>query len=587
MRLRKRDTLQNHLDYFGMNLSTMTATYLASGVVDTPEARAGSTRPLSTPPTISSSPVILSKPPSSSSPTGRVPPPRSSSLNRGHSSRTSISEVSSGSRIPSPGLAGVPSPGDTSISSPVDTGILSPENTGPPNLTTTNMANKLVTSPTVVGVSNPTTLGKVEEEQREVVVPSSKPNPKSGVRSLVMAFEGGGTAKAGIHEKKPSISAITRRVELRTPSSSELSISSKDNLSHIVTSPVDLGPSDRSKRSTKIFVKPGALPGIPTDDPTSPPPGSPAFSDDDDQSSRRYRPSYASANTTSSYYSSAYETASMHSMADSFDELDTAPTSPVLDGFELSPPRASLRARSRENSDTPEIYVVGADPMHDDDGGITSESDDDDEDDDVFVDATGDSQDDIERERVVEKLTKRLSGGHFGSAGGLILSTAPGALAGSIKRNSGQLEDLRALAERAMHFVDRGGEGNARGSGASVATVRGVLRESVATVRGHVRGAESGAGMLGVTADEEEDGGLSDATVMADERSKVKAKAEKGDEPDLEDQARDAARKCWMEDPSFVEKEKMAEFLGLKCVFGLFFSFFFGLANYYYYDQLI
>ncbi|RUS21948.1 hypothetical protein BC937DRAFT_90927 [Endogone sp. FLAS-F59071] len=561
----KRDTLQNHLDYFGMNLSAMTTTYLTSGVVDTPELRAGTTRPISTPPTISSPPVPLSKstPPSSSSPTGRVPPPRSSSLNRGQpSSRTSVFEASGGSGMPSPRLAGVPSPADTSISSPVDTGVLRPENTGLPNLITTNLANKLVTSPTVVSVSSPTALEKVEEEQREVVVPNTKANPKSGVRSLVMAFEGGGTTKAGIHEKKQSVSGITRRVELRTPPSSELSISSKDNLSHIVTSPVDLGPSDRSKRSTKIFIKPSALPGMPTDDATSPPPGSPAFSDDDDQSSRRYRPSYASANTTSSYYSSAYETASMHSMADSFDELDTAPTSPVLDGFELSPPRASLRARSRENSDTPEIYVVGADPMHDDDGGITSESDDDDdEDDDVFVDATGDSQDDIERERVVEKLTKRLSGGHFGSAGGLILSTAPGALAGSIKHNSGQLEDLRALAERAMHFVDRGGEKNARGS---VATVRGVLRESVATVRGHVRGTESGAGMLGVTADEEEDGGLSDATVMADERSEVKAKVEKGDEPDLEDQARDAARKCWMEDPSFVEKEKMAEFLGLK-----------------------
>lgn len=45
--------------------------------------------------------------------------------------------------------------------------------------------------------------------------------------------------------------------------------------------------------------------------------------------------------------------------------------------------------------------------------------------DDEFVDATGFSQEDIERERrmILEKnLSKRLSGGHFGSAGGLVLS---------------------------------------------------------------------------------------------------------------------------------------------------------------------
>ncbi|KAI8357344.1 hypothetical protein EDC96DRAFT_514997 [Choanephora cucurbitarum] len=56
----------------------------------------------------------------------------------------------------------------------------------------------------------------------------------------------------------------------------------------------------------------------------------------------------------------------------------------------------------------------------------TISSDDDDEDD--FVDATGFSQEDIEREqRMLEEningsLTKRLSGGHYGSAGGLVAS---------------------------------------------------------------------------------------------------------------------------------------------------------------------
>lgn len=58
----------------------------------------------------------------------------------------------------------------------------------------------------------------------------------------------------------------------------------------------------------------------------------------------------------------------------------------------------------------------------------SSENDDDDDDDD-FVDASGFSQEDIEKERKsmmidssAKNLSKRLSGGHFGSAGGLVLS---------------------------------------------------------------------------------------------------------------------------------------------------------------------
>lgn len=59
----------------------------------------------------------------------------------------------------------------------------------------------------------------------------------------------------------------------------------------------------------------------------------------------------------------------------------------------------------------------------------SSNDEDDDDDDDAFVDATGLSQEDIEREKLIEinnkNLSKRLSGGHFGSAGGLVLSIHP------------------------------------------------------------------------------------------------------------------------------------------------------------------
>ncbi|KAG0183590.1 hypothetical protein DFQ28_002963 [Apophysomyces sp. BC1034] len=48
-----------------------------------------------------------------------------------------------------------------------------------------------------------------------------------------------------------------------------------------------------------------------------------------------------------------------------------------------------------------------------------------DDDDDIFVDATGPSQEDIEREKKEARLSKRLSGGHYGSAGGLLFSIIP------------------------------------------------------------------------------------------------------------------------------------------------------------------
>ncbi|KAI9490011.1 hypothetical protein BDB00DRAFT_839765 [Zychaea mexicana] len=66
--------------------------------------------------------------------------------------------------------------------------------------------------------------------------------------------------------------------------------------------------------------------------------------------------------------------------------------------------------------------TASSDSSDDDDDEDEDEEDEDEED--VFVDATGSSQDDIERERGESKLSKRLSGGHFGSAGGLMLATA-------------------------------------------------------------------------------------------------------------------------------------------------------------------
>jgi hypothetical protein len=62
------------------------------------------------------------------------------------------------------------------------------------------------------------------------------------------------------------------------------------------------------------------------------------------------------------------------------------------------------------------------DDNNNDDDDFYDDDDDDDDDDDIFVDATGYSQDDMDRERFDNRLSKRLSGGHYGSAGGLLFS---------------------------------------------------------------------------------------------------------------------------------------------------------------------
>ncbi|KAG2197608.1 hypothetical protein INT47_006671 [Mucor saturninus] len=77
-----------------------------------------------------------------------------------------------------------------------------------------------------------------------------------------------------------------------------------------------------------------------------------------------------------------------------------------------------------DNSNEEETNEEGTneDTNEDDDEDTTTTNEDSD---DEFVDATGSSQEDIEREKRLEmqsNLSKRLSGGHFGSAGGLLLS---------------------------------------------------------------------------------------------------------------------------------------------------------------------
>ncbi|CAO3582679.1 unnamed protein product [Absidia cylindrospora] len=77
--------------------------------------------------------------------------------------------------------------------------------------------------------------------------------------------------------------------------------------------------------------------------------------------------------------------------------------------------QSAHRKNEEDNSNRNDINGDIYDSDGDSDSG-------DDDDDDVFVDATGYSQDDMERERYDGRLSKRLSGGHYGSAGGLLFS---------------------------------------------------------------------------------------------------------------------------------------------------------------------
>ncbi|KAI8142534.1 hypothetical protein BJV82DRAFT_615215 [Fennellomyces sp. T-0311] len=97
-----------------------------------------------------------------------------------------------------------------------------------------------------------------------------------------------------------------------------------------------------------------------------------------------------------------------------------------------------------------------------------SDSDESNDEDDVFVDATGSSQDDIEREKGESKLSKRLSGGHFGSAGGLMLATAAAETASMPKaqkrRSRPPPEDI---AQAMLNWKRHSGGANKRLSGIS------------------------------------------------------------------------------------------------------------------------
>lgn len=151
--------------------------------------------------------------------------------------------------------------------------------------------------------------------------------------------------------------------------------------------------------------------------------------EDDESSNQTQRHStwsYASTGKSSGTYS-LYSTFGTDSRPTSESVLDLDTTSDKEENKEQPSPVAPPPEQQVDLAQIVCNNVRGKSPARIITNDIDDEASSSDSDEDVFVDATGMSQEDLEREklngkRISKRLSKRLSGGHFGSAGGLMLS---------------------------------------------------------------------------------------------------------------------------------------------------------------------
>ncbi|KAG1054230.1 hypothetical protein G6F43_003740 [Rhizopus delemar] len=119
----------------------------------------------------------------------------------------------------------------------------------------------------------------------------------------------------------------------------------------------------------------------------------------------------------------------------------------------------------------------------------------------TFVDATGSFQEEIKKEKTSARLSKRLSGGHFGSAGGLMLSIM-------VSEDQSSNPPPEDIAESMINWKRQSGQ---------------IINKLII---------------------EEDD---NDVELFVGKE---------------EDEARECAKKLWHEDETFVQREKIAEWLG-------------------------
>jgi hypothetical protein len=184
---------------------------------------------------------------------------------------------------------------------------------------------------------------------------------------------------------------------------------------------------------------------------------------------------------------------------------------------------------------------------------LESDSDDDSDEgevtEDAFVDATGVSQDDIEREQAERRLSKRLSGGHFGSAGGLLLSIAGQKMDkkhresstpsfSSVEKALQELE-YRTSASEELNLAQKDmNQRNKAVPPVPPSKDRPVLDTFV-----------------------EPEIVIEDISTPASDISDVESVSQPVDDA-LREEAEAAANKLWSEDTDFVEKDAMTEWMG-------------------------
>ncbi|CAO3687735.1 unnamed protein product [Umbelopsis ramanniana] len=194
------------------------------------------------------------------------------------------------------------------------------------------------------------------------------------------------------------------------------------------------------------------------------------------------------------------------------------------------------------------------------DSMLESDSDDDsdeaDNGEESFVDATGVSQEDIERERAERRLTKRLSGGHFGSAGGLLLSIAGQAAEGQ-HRNSNT--PSFGSVEKALQDFDR------RGSLSLLADFYAAGDSEKPDIAQRNKAVPPVPPVKDQTSSEattkEPVIVIEEINTPRTDTSDTVSLETSVDEP-LKTEAKEAAKKLWAEDADFIEKDAMTEWMG-------------------------
>lgn len=193
------------------------------------------------------------------------------------------------------------------------------------------------------------------------------------------------------------------------------------------------------------------------------------------------------------------------------------------------------------------------------DSMLESDSDDDDSDEadngeETFVDATGMSQEDIERERAERRLTKRLSGGHYGSAGGLLLSIAGQS---TDNKHRASTTSFGSFEKALQEFERRGSLGIlsdsplSETSGKHEFTKRNKAMPPVPPVKDRTS----------PELNREPEIVIDEVSTPISETSDTVSLDPSIDEA-LKTEAEEAARKLWTEDADFVEKEAMTEWMG-------------------------